>query len=284
MQFKNHPLAHFQPDSPLMHVDCSIISPTPSLPAGAQGGFLLDRALFAVLQDHRTRAATSPEHARTYPLPIILRGSEDPVSTDAPLHLATTLVPEWDEPAVFQEGRWRSSPSISSKPVRVLRVNDQVMAVPADAGWSDLWLSEPIRSLETFTPSGFEKQAFPAPLPVTSPMAEIVQAYTAYRAHEIRGPNHTPLRTAVQAARTASTLTPLTAFIVLENQAQEKMLSLKEQQKLSGPDALDFMESPEPELWILILASALMVIWHLKTQSSPLIYGRPKAKGTAGNT
>jgi hypothetical protein len=58
-------------------------------------------------------------------------------------------------------------------------------------------------------------------------------------------------------------LTPATAFIVVENSAQWKVLEMKEAQKLGGPAVLDFDETPEPSVWLL---AALWVAWMLLRQ------------------
>jgi hypothetical protein len=38
---------------------------------------------------------------------------------------------------------------------------------------------------------------------------------------------------------------------VVENSAQWKMLKKKEEEKLKANQALDFMEAPEPHLWLV---------------------------------
>ena len=52
----------------------------------------------------------------------------------------------------------------------------------------------------------------------------------------------------VKVSRETGILAPATAYIVVENSAQWKMLKRKEKEKLKGNHALDFMESPAPSI------------------------------------
>lgn len=52
-------------------------------------------------------------------------------------------------------------------------------------------------------------------------------------------------------AKESGVLTPFTAYIVVENSAQWKMLKRTEKQKLSGNPELEKMETPEPSVWFL---------------------------------
>lgn len=66
----------------------------------------------------------------------------------------------------------------------------------------------------------------------------------------------------VEASREERVLTPSTAYIVVENSAQWKMLKRKEKEKLKGNQALDFMEAPEPGvIWV---ALGFLVFLYLK--------------------
>lgn len=67
------------------------------------------------------------------------------------------------------------------------------------------------------------------------------------------------LSTIVDKSRDSGILTPSTAYIVVENSAQWKMLKRKEKEKLKGNHALDFMEAPEPHLLLIILVFALFL-------------------------
>ncbi|HLW41661.1 MAG TPA: MSEP-CTERM sorting domain-containing protein [Flavobacterium sp.] len=63
-------------------------------------------------------------------------------------------------------------------------------------------------------------------------------------------------------------MTPVTSYLVVENEAQKAMLKKKQEQVLSGNKSLDPGEDTqrmsEPSLWILVLLFAL-VIWYRRT-------------------
>ena len=61
-------------------------------------------------------------------------------------------------------------------------------------------------------------------------------------------------------------LSRLTTFIVVENHAQWKALELSEKKKLAQNPELEFMENPEPPLWLL--APLLLAIgWHFRRKA-----------------
>ena len=70
------------------------------------------------------------------------------------------------------------------------------------------------------------------------------------------------LRSIIKASRSSGVLVPSSAYIVVENSAQWKMLKLKEQQKLGNQKDLDFMESPEPSAAVVALLAGLFIAWR----------------------
>ncbi|WOO42034.1 MSEP-CTERM sorting domain-containing protein [Rubellicoccus peritrichatus] len=68
-------------------------------------------------------------------------------------------------------------------------------------------------------------------------------------------------------AKEAGVLTPFTAYIVVENSAQWKMLKRTEKQKLSGNPELEKMETPEPSVWFL--AVILLALEWLRRKLRP---------------
>jgi hypothetical protein len=73
----------------------------------------------------------------------------------------------------------------------------------------------------------------------------------------------------VQASRTAHTLTPLTAFIVVENSAQWRMLEEKEKQKLGSQDQLEIQKAPEPATWLLLAGFTAWLLWRRRMPRDP---------------
>lgn len=75
------------------------------------------------------------------------------------------------------------------------------------------------------------------------------------------------LRSIIKASRSAGVLVPSSAYIVVENSAQWKMLKLKEQQKLGNQKDLDFMESPEPSAAVVALLAGVFIAWRGRTRA-----------------
>jgi hypothetical protein len=62
-------------------------------------------------------------------------------------------------------------------------------------------------------------------------------------------------------------LTPVTAYLVLENDAQRRLLEVKQRQVLQGNKALDVGEDPvqmsEPGFWVLLGLLLLLLGWKM---------------------
>ena len=57
----------------------------------------------------------------------------------------------------------------------------------------------------------------------------------------------------VQKSKNNGILIPITAYTVLENEAQEKVLKQKEKQKLKNNASLELVEADEPPIWFLLI-------------------------------
>jgi hypothetical protein len=75
----------------------------------------------------------------------------------------------------------------------------------------------------------------------------------------------------IDESRDSGVLVPASSYIVVENSAQWKMLQLKQQQKLKRNQSLDFMDTPEPSVWVVgLLTLALSVLWSLLRRRLPV--------------
>lgn len=78
------------------------------------------------------------------------------------------------------------------------------------------------------------------------------------------------LKDLVAASRTSRVLIPATSYIVVENEAQWRMLEKKEGQKLEQNEALDFLETPAPSGLMLVLGFGLWIGWRrVRARSRP---------------
>jgi len=70
------------------------------------------------------------------------------------------------------------------------------------------------------------------------------------------------LKSLVQASRETGVLIPATSYIVVENEAQWRMLEKKEAQKLEQNEALDFLETPAPSTIFIVVGFAAWLVWR----------------------
>ena len=75
----------------------------------------------------------------------------------------------------------------------------------------------------------------------------------------------------VRSSRDISVLTPQTAFVLVENTAQEKMLARKERQSLGAHSPLEFevavtpastLSTPEPGFFVMLPVVLALLLWH----------------------
>lgn len=76
------------------------------------------------------------------------------------------------------------------------------------------------------------------------------------------GSAETDLTSLVQTSRETGILIPATSYIVVENEAQWRMLQKKEGQKLEQNEALDFLETPAPATIFIVVGFAAWLVWR----------------------
>lgn len=79
------------------------------------------------------------------------------------------------------------------------------------------------------------------------------------------GSAQSTLKDLVMDSRKSGVLIPATSYIVVENEAQWRMLEKKENQKLEQNEALDFLETPAPSGLILVLGFGLWISWRKRS-------------------
>lgn len=162
---------------------------------------------------------------------------------------------------------------MASHEIALVACGEEVRAVPATRGAQLVRFSgnEAIEFLER------DRSEF-----VDLPGQEIHEGENAYaRAMEVHrledelrwNPDRSPmlLPKLVEASRQTRVLTPSTAYIVVENSAQWKMLKKKEKEKLKGNQALDFMEAPEPQvIWVVMAFLGFLYLQARRRRSRKL--------------
>jgi len=243
----------------------------------AEGGLFLDRAIERALMDYESRcggAVHGAEWATRCPRIIVITGNDTVPVSGSDLSLAARATPDINGYEIFKGAErdhataWNGLPlvSVEQRAAAIIRVGsvfravtaDQsgpaVVRVPGDAADGGVAVYEPA--------SGSWRAIAAERLSDDSPYAEGVRAWLAYDESTLHPKNpETELKALVELSRATGVLIPATAYIVVENSAQWKMLALKEQQKLETSAAFQFKETPEPSTWALIaVAGALMVI------------------------
>jgi hypothetical protein len=73
----------------------------------------------------------------------------------------------------------------------------------------------------------------------------------------------------VKSSRESGILIPATSYIVVENQAQWRMLERSERTKLNQNEALEFLETPAPSAFVLFGGLALWFFGRRAKRSRP---------------
>jgi len=221
------------------------------------GGFWTERAINHVLYRHH-HSADVLTHA-----PAVVLISGQPVSTTV-----TTKIPEYaddvtiDLPKTFDGVR-------APVPMIALRCENQIILVAKESGGVASWLNEGV--IEAYQPADQSWQPVSPDLTLlpdarysTWMAIQAIEDDMASRPHAAEA-HRLPL---LEASRASGILSRQTAFIVVENSAQWKMLERKEKDSLKANSALTFDEfeekhvTPEPSTWLLIGLLIPLAAWR----------------------
>jgi hypothetical protein len=251
-----------------------------------KGGFLFLRACKRAILWHQEKSQ-DPGMAQRFPLFIALTPQGDRVVQEEDMDVFANRIPDVSGYYRF-DGRqldaWTfgsrmpiTSP-MAQKPVTVFRLGKVVQAIaPSEAEqwrvWE--WGGGTLEVLDAHA-GRFVAASGVKMLPESDAYSLGVAPWVR-RERLVFQPSdsETKMEEAVQASINAGVLIPETAFIVVENSAQWKMLELKQKQKLSKGKELELEEPgvvPEPGIgWLLLFGAGLL--WAGKKWKARLALG-----------
>jgi hypothetical protein len=239
-----------------------------------EGGFARDRAIARVLAEHYLRQQTKPAAWLAAPLIVVLQDPATDPLTDDTMPAYARLVPDragfrvYTRPNRFQVLSFADREDVieAENAVRILRSGGNVQAVASveDGPLSVRFFDGRGGNLEVYDPgTGSFRPVDSLALDARSRYAQGLAAWMGQdRLDYHRVSEQAGLKHLVEISRNAGVLVPATSYIVVENSSQWEMLALKEKQKLDNPDVLEFMETPEPSTWVLLLGVAAYGLWR----------------------
>jgi hypothetical protein len=244
-----------------------------------RGGFLRERAIKRGLLRYVDEFAASKQNDAlfgSYPIFVVLSDYQAEFAEDGDLAWIARQVPDADGyylangngglTKVGFDGFPPKSEGPAPRGVRIFRAGGQ-LAVTASEGSASVPLAKDAdpQKIEVYDPEhrSFEPVTGVRALSKESRYARGVAAIEgAEKAIENPSIIQSRLPGIIKASRDSGVLVPSSAYIVVENSAQWKMLKAKEGQKLRGNKDLDFMESPEPSISVVALLAGLFIVWR----------------------
>jgi hypothetical protein len=258
-----------------------------------RGAFLAEQSMQRCLSRFRHRQAglEAIEDLIRFPILVLVKSPETPEETPKSLPwfrsatpdingylLKTHGIPSQDSIG-FDGKKLRNAPP--ARPVLIFASGKSTAVLPVGSAPAIATLNSQ-EGIEVYDSESGEFLAVTdlSELPADSEYSQAVAVQD--QGSEIRwNPSRTDdlLPSVVNKSRETGILTPSTAYIVVENSAQWKMLKKKEKEKLKGNQALDFMEAPEPHLLLVALIFGLFLLLRrrLKRASQDSIRRRPLA-------
>lgn len=243
---------------------------------GCLAGPALARAAYAVVNSN------DADTWRERPIFVVLAGDgiaatpdfHSTLDNDADLIAPfLTLLPDVNPPLVLRGTDW----TLDTQParhVKLFRAGGGFALSPADgAAWLRFPGTTSDAPLQAYEPSSNGWMAIPAAQ--SADVGRLHQA--ALFDMDLLQASLNPARWSmelpniVQRSKELHLLTAATAFVVVENSAQWKMLEMKENQKLSAAGVLEFDETPEPAQWLVAGLFALLLIIRQLRIRSPIV-------------
>jgi hypothetical protein len=239
----------------------------PKLPL--RGRFMTSRVL------KRNLSRYSHNQSPKCPLFVILAGTGTETKVKDPPTWLTEALPDFGGFFVKRSGspvkayqfdgfEWGTT--LEQRKVHLLKSGNVHVAIPSSTSTASLEFPGH-HELQVFDPETGSYQ----PLPITDSLPDSslyskAAAGWALNSETAGNPSKTDqlLPEIVKMSRDSGILLPDTAYIVVENSAQWKILKQKEKKKLKGNHALDHMETPEPYWWLFLLAYLLYILFKYR--------------------
>ncbi|MBL9207566.1 MAG: MSEP-CTERM sorting domain-containing protein, partial [Opitutaceae bacterium] len=240
----------------------------PEFMLSRQGGLLLDATLAQALQVHRAVELDPPVAPATpppRPIFVILSRTAKVRPLVLPLTEAWSgLLDTFELHELGADGTWltHAPPATATRPL--LRCGRSVRPVSSRGAVSFRGETDS-RALEFWSPDDAAWKLVPAPaeVPGTSPWSRAV-ALMLVQEDTRRSPGDSgpTLPELVSRSREQGVLLPSTSYIVVENEAQWRIMERTEARKLGQNEALDVLETPAPSVWILAGGVGLWLTWR----------------------
>ncbi len=247
------PLADFKPPT---EADLDAVLPR-------DGGLDLDLAVARAIRQHRDLDLDGAgQTGGPPPTPIFVVLSRNPNLRADPL----AFTRRWDDvlPALeihhFHDGRVDAWQGLGAAPTRpVLRLGNSIRPLVSDAVTRFQPAARDAR-LEYWSPADSNWEPLPEVVRRENSRAWLEGMALQLREQDFaRSPGDAgvDLKSLVGASRASGILLPVTSYIVVENEAQRRMLDVSESRKLGQNAALDFLETPAPPAVFIAVAFGL---------------------------
>lgn len=180
------------------------------------------------------------------------------------------LLPDVADPLVIRGDATLPEVPLTAVPINLYRAGSGFAIGRADGvGWLRFEGSDASVSMTRYQPTDASWQPIDLQFDLPPPVRAAAALDLAAFASQLNPAQwNLDLPKIVAMSKALNLLTPATAFIVVENSAQWKMLELKEAQKLGAPAVLEFDETPEPSvLFLAALFAAFLLLQRFRTKN-----------------
>jgi hypothetical protein len=239
------------------------------------GGLNLDFALAHALRQHRDGDLDVPKTNELPPRPIFVLLSRMAAARELDLPLTKAwadVCPDVSLEEVGQDGSHIIHLASADSNQPLVRFGASMRPLTANAA-TCFKATDAVEEIQFWSPSQARWQAIPAvERPEdSSDWARAASLFLRQQAFSRNpGMDRDGLVSLVKTSRDTGILIPATSYIVVENEAQWRMLELGEQQKLGQNSALEFRETPSPS--VIVIAGMFGLYLYVRRRRKRVIY------------